>query len=132
MLTIPASRPSTTTGTCRTRLVVINTLRLSTESSGEQVATSVVMMSDTGRVSRSAPTSCSMRTTSRSDTMPSRPSGETTTIAPMLCTHSSVNRPATEVSGVIVATVAPLLRSTSDIRIELSAPRGFPHPQARQ
>ena len=58
---------------------------------------------------------------SRSDTMPSTPSGDTTTIAPMLCTDSSVSSPATEVSGVIVATVAPLLRNTSDIRMALSA-----------
>ena len=43
-----------------------------------------------------------------------------TTIAPMLCTVSSVSRPATEVSGVMVATAAPLFRNISAIRIDAS------------
>src|SRR5438067_842673 len=55
MLTMPASRPFTTTGTCRTRFSVISALRLSTESSGVHVATTVVMISDTGRRRMSAP-----------------------------------------------------------------------------
>jgi hypothetical protein len=36
----------------------------------------------------------------------------------MLCTVSSVSSPATEVSGVMVATDAPLFRNTSAIRID--------------
>ena len=85
------------------------------------VATTVVMISDTGRRRMSAPSSCSLRTTSRSDTMPTSPSCDTTTIAPMLCTVSSVSRPETDVSGVMVATDAPLFRNTSAIRIDASA-----------
>ncbi len=90
-------------------------------SLGAHVATIVVMISDTGSLSRSAPCSCSLRTTSRSETMPTRPSADTTTMAPMLCTASSLSSPETEVSGVIVATVAPLFRNTSAIRIVASA-----------
>ena len=82
-----------------------------------QVATIVVMISDTGRRRISAPSSCSLRTTSRSDTMPTTPSCDITTIAPMLCTVSSVSSPETDVSGVMVATDAPLFRNTSEIRI---------------
>ena len=52
--------------------------------------------------------------------MPISPSGDTTTMAPMLCIESSVSSPATEVSGVIVATAAPLVRNTSAIRIVAS------------
>ena len=54
------------------------------------------------------------------------PSGDTTTIAPMLCTESSVSSPDTDVSGVMVATDAPLFRNTSAIRIVASA-RDLPH-----
>ena len=39
MLTMPASRPASRTGMCRTRFLVINTLRLSRVSPGAQVAT---------------------------------------------------------------------------------------------
>jgi hypothetical protein len=38
----------------------------------------------------------------------------------MLCTVSSVSRPATDVSGVMVATAAPLFRNISAIRIDAS------------
>ena len=52
------------------------------------------MISDTGLSQQiSAPSSCSVRTTSRSETMPTTPSGDTTTIAPMLCTRKLGQQP---------------------------------------
>jgi hypothetical protein len=101
-------------------------VRWSTVSAGVHVATIVVMISDTGRLRMSPPCSCSLRTTSRSETMPTTPSGPTTTMAPMLCNVSSLSSPDTEVSGVIVATAAPLFRNTSAIRIVASAPIVIP------
>ena len=117
MLTMPASRPSSRTGTCRTRFWVINTTRWSTVSRGVQVARTVVMISETGWPSRPPPRLCSSRTTSRSDTMPAKPSGPTTTMAPMFSAERLANNWDTVVSGAMVATAAPLLLSTSAIRI---------------
>ena len=82
------------------------------------------MISETGSLSRSTPCSCSLRTTSRSETMPTTPSVETTTMAPMLFMASSLSSPETEVSGVIVATAAPFVRNTSAIRIVASIVTG--------
>ena len=46
-------------------------------------------------------------------------------MAPMLCTASSLSSPETDVSGVIVATAAPLFRNTSAIRIVASTSDRF-------
>jgi len=50
----------------------------------------------------------------------------------MLRPDNSVNNPATEVSGVIVATAEPLPHNTSDIRIALSTHRQVVPHQAMQ
>ena len=70
MLTMPVSRPSSTTGRCRTRASVMIRARLSTLSSGVVVVTVEVMIEETGSVSKLLPMRFSARTTSRSDTMP--------------------------------------------------------------
>ena len=76
------------------------------------------MMSATGRPSTSAPCRPSMRTTSRSETMPATsPCAPTTTTAPMLRVVSSASRPVTVVVVVTVATALPLLRRMSEIRM---------------
>src|SRR5215204_4017373 len=119
MLTMPASLPSRTTGTCRMRCSVIVERRRSTSSSGVQVRTSAVMIEETGASSRLAPRSCICRTTSRSETMPPMlsPSSETTS-APMLCSASAARSCRTVASGRTVETVLPLLRRMSLIRLD--------------
>ncbi len=120
MLTMPISFFPSSTGTWRTRFLVISTLRLSTVSDFVQVATSLVMILETGRDNTLAPWVCNWRTTSRSDTMPTTPSAPTTTIAPMFCSARPASSSRTVASGLIVTTAAPLFRKTSAIRIEAS------------
>src|ERR1700758_1336003 len=118
MLTMPISSFPSSTGTWRTRFLVISTLSESTVSFFVQVAILEVMILDTGRDNTLAPCLWSSRTTSRSDTIPTTPSAPTTTMAPMFCSARPASSALTVASGLIVTTAAPLFRKTSAIRIE--------------
>src|SRR3712207_2771902 len=113
METIPTSAPPSTTGTCRTRCRVIVRASSSTPAPGTQVCTCAVITLETGSASRPAPRSCSARTTSRSETIPStlRPSPETTR-APTPCSASSASAVRTLAGASTVATPVPLRRSS--------------------
>src|SRR3954452_16364251 len=125
MLTIPASRPSTTTGTCRIRRSVMRTISSSSVVFGAAVGTGDVMIALTGSSSTPAPRACRCRTTSRSLTMPSTSSApRATTSAPTLCSASASSSAPTGSSGEMVTTRSPLRRRTSLIRMSASGYSG--------
>jgi hypothetical protein len=104
---------------CRIRRSVMMAARLSTPSPEPHVTTDVVMISETGACSSSAPRSLRRRTTSRSETMPtSAPDASTTTIAPTFALARSSMSPETDSSGSTEATSEPLCRNKSAIRIK--------------
>ena len=119
MLTMPASRSSTSTGMCRTRFWVISSARSSTLDSGPQVATTVDMIEDTERFSMSGPSWCNvridvaLRDDADDDGVPGVDDHHRADVAQARPASSSV----TVASGPMVATSDPLARSTSTMRI---------------
>ena len=72
MLTMAITRSSSTTGRWRMRRWVMSAMTVVTLSSSEHVTTSSAMSSETGTEATSPGEPCIARTTSRSDTMPTR------------------------------------------------------------